>query len=214
MNGLSPYWKEEGGISILADGFLGFVVDHSYMKAEPTGKYIDSYQIICSKGLDFIALAVRTKIRLVYQAGVWGTFFSPSYARRTMKSMYDKAVSIVMSIKQEVAGDAPMLSAMELSESVGREKHFLYAPIHSYGMDALIGNIDFSYAKCGGKEAYLLNSEDIIYAMSVARDSGFWPIVLPPVKHKEARFLSLPLGAVPGFLQGMRFYSESVRGGQ
>jgi hypothetical protein len=207
---MSPYWREEDGISILPDGFLGFVINYAFVAAEPDSKLIDSYQIIHSANLDYLALAVRTKIRLTYSGSIIKTFFLPSYARSQMKKIYNRALSRVILLKEEIAGPAEFLSARTVAESIGREKHFLYTPIRG-DINSLIGKVDFSYAKFKGGDAFLINADNIIYAMGATYDSGFWPVVLPRALNNQAKFLNLPLGAVPRFFSGLNFCAEGSK---
>lgn len=213
---LSPYWKEEEGISILSDGCLGFVFDakyfkHGYGKSGPADKNISSCQTIHNEFLDSTIVAVKTNIRLEYAGNNLKTFLWPEYARYRMKRIYDDAFEKVMRLKGQIADAPDLLSAMHLSQIVATKKYFLYIAAKKKSAYDLIGEMDFSYARCGNRESILINSDNIISDMSICYNLGFWPVVLPAkVFQKQVRFLSLPLGADPSFLFRMGLFAGNV----
>lgn len=208
---ISPYWKEEEGISILADGYLGFVFDSKYSKGEPVNKDIRSFQTIHNEFLDSTIVAVKTNIKLDYRGNSFRTFLSTSYAMDSMKIIYDDAIGKAMKLKDQIT-DAPyLLSAREIANLVATKKYFLYAAAKKNTIGDLIGKLDFSYAKCGNSEAILINSDNIVIDMSVCYDLGFWPVALPAkVFQHQVRFLCLPLGAEPCFISSMRLFAGSI----
>lgn len=213
---LSPYWKEEEGISILSDGCLGFVFDAKYLKegcskSGPADKNISSFQIIHNEFLDSTIVAVKTNIRLEYAGNSLKTFLWPEYARDRMKRIYDDAFEKVMRLKEQIADAPDLLSAMQLSQVVATKKKFLYIAAKKNSAYDLTGEMDFSYARCGNRESILINSDNIIIDMSICYNLGFWPVVLPAkIFQKQARFLSLPLGADPRFLFRMGLFAGNV----
>ncbi len=213
---LSPYWKEETGISILSDGCLGFVFDAKYIKEDcwksgPADKDISSCQTIHNEFLDSTIAAVKTNIRLEYEGNSLKTFLWPEYARERMKKIYDAAFEKVMRLKEQIADAPDLLSAMQLSQIVATKKFFLYIAAKNNNVDDLTGEMDFSYARCGKRESILINSDNIIADMSICHNLGFWPVVLPAkVFQKQARFLSLPLGADSSFLFRMGLFAGNV----
>ncbi len=213
---LSPYWKEEEGISILSDGCLGFVFDAKYLKegcgkSGPADKNIISFQIIHNEFLDSTIAAVKTKIRLEYVGNSLKTFLWPEYARVRMKSIYDDAFEKAILLKEQIADVPDLLSAIQLSQIVATKKYYLYIATKKNSVYDLAGKMDFSYAICGNRESILINSDNIIADMSICYNLGFWPVVLPAkVFQKQARFLSLPLGSDPGFLFRMGLFAGNV----
>jgi len=214
---ISPYWKEEEGISILSDGCLGFVFDSKYLKRGfgkrvPADKNISSCQTIHNEFLDSTITAVKTKFILEYAGNSLKTFLWPEYARDKMKRIHDDAFEKAMHLKEQIA-DAPcLLSAIQLSQIVATKKYFLYIAAKNNSIYDLTGKMDFSYARCGNRESILINSDNIITDMSLCYNLGFWPVVLPAnVFQKQARFLSLPLGADPGLLFRMGLFSGNVK---
>ncbi|HKN18502.1 MAG TPA: hypothetical protein VJW95_01800, partial [Dissulfurispiraceae bacterium] len=110
---ISPYWKEEEGISILSDGCLGFVFDTKYLKggcgkSVPSDKNISSCQTIHNEFLDSTITAVKTNIKLEYAGNSLKTFLWPEYVRDKMKKIYDDAFEKTMHLKEQIA-DAPYL---------------------------------------------------------------------------------------------------------
>lgn len=208
---ISPYWKEEEGISILADGYLGFVFDSKYSKGEPVHKDIRSFQTIHNEFLDSTIVAVKTNIKLGYQGNSFRTFLSTSYAGDRMKIIYDDAMDKVMKLKDQITNASYMLSAKEISSLIATKKYFLYAATKKNTIDGLISKLDFSYAKCGNNEAILINSDNIVIDMSICYNLGFWPVALPAnVFQGQVRFLCLPLGAEPCFLSKMGLFAGSI----
>ncbi len=208
---ISPYWKEEEGISILADGHLGFVFDSKYLKSDPVNKNISSYQAIQNEFFDSTIIAVRTNIALEYAGRNIKTFLYPSYVMDRMKTIYDDALCKVMHLKDQITDAPELLSARELSHIVATKKFFLYIAVKKNSIYDLIGKIDFSYAKCGNRESILINSDNIVIDMSICYNLGFWPVVLPTkVFQKQVRFLSFPLGADPHLLSRMGLFAGNI----
>ncbi|HKN18825.1 MAG TPA: hypothetical protein VJW95_03435, partial [Dissulfurispiraceae bacterium] len=136
----------------------------------------------------------------------------PSYVRDRMKRIYDHAFEKVMHLKEQIADAPELLSATQLSQIVATKKYFLYISAKKNGIYDLTGEMDFSYARCGNRESILINSDNIIADMSTCYKLGFWPVVLPAnVFQKQARFLSLPLGADPGLLFRMGLFTGNVK---
>ena|GEM_PF-3206454 len=213
---LSPYWKEEEGVSILSDGCLGFVFDAKYLrercgKSWQANKNISSFQTIHNEFLDSTIAAVKTNIRLEYTGNGIKTCLWPEYARHRMKSIYDDAFQKVMRLKEQIADAPDLLSAMQLSQIVATKKYYLYIAVKKNSLYDLAGEMDFSYARCGVRESILINSDNIVADMSICYKLGFWPVVLPAkVFQKQARFLSLPLGADPRFLFRMGLFAGNI----
>ncbi len=213
---LSPYWKEEEGISILSDGCLGFVFDAKHLKegwgkSGPADNNISSCQTIHNEFLDSTIAAVKTNIRLEYAGNSLKTFLWPEYARDRMKRIYDDAFEKAMRLKEQIADTPELLSAIRLSQIVATKKYFLYIAAKKNSIYALKGKMDLSYAKCGNRESILINSDNIVTDMSICYNLGFWPVALPAkVFQKQARFLSLPLGADPRLLFRMGLFAGNV----
>lgn len=209
---LSPYWKEEEGIAILADGFLGFVFDSRYPgRTEPDYKYISSYQTIHNEFFDSSIVAVKTNIRLDYEGNVFKTLLWQSYAENRMKKIYDEAFEKIRHLKEQLTDAPELLSAIHLSGIVATKKYFLYITVRKGAVCELKGKMDFSHARCGDKESILINTDNIVADMSLCYNLGFWPVILPGwTFQKQARFLSLPLGADPGFLEGMGLFTGYI----
>ncbi|MBF0560100.1 MAG: hypothetical protein HQL08_15120 [Nitrospirae bacterium] len=209
---LNPYWKEEEGISILADGYLGFVFDSKYLgSSEPDYASISSYQTIHNEFVDSAIVAVKTNIRLEYKGNWFKTFLWPSYVRGRMNKIYEDAFEKVRHLKQQMTDAPELMSAIQVSSIVATKKYFLYITARKNGVCELKGKMDFSYARCGDKESVLINTDNVVTDMSICYNLGFWPVVLP-VKafQKQARFLSLPLGADPIFLGGMGLFTGNI----
>jgi len=213
---LSPYWKEEEGISILSDGCLGFVFDAKYLKewsgkSLAADKKINSYQTIHNEFIGSTIVAVKTNIRLEYAGNSLKTFLWPAYARERMRTIYDDAFEKVMRLKEHIADAPDLLSAIQLSQIVATKKYFLYIAAKKSSVYDLTEKMDFSYARCGNRESIVINSDNIITDMSICYNLGFWPVVLPAkVFQKQARFLSLPLGADSRFLFRMGLFAGNV----
>jgi hypothetical protein len=208
---ISPYWKEEEGISILSDGCLGFVFDSKYLKKEPIDENVRSYQVINNEFVDSSITAVKTDIRLEYAGNSLKTFFWPSYVRDRMKRIYDHAFEKAMHLKEQIADAPELLSAMQLSQIVATKKYFLYVAARKNSIYDLKGKMDFSYARCRKRESILINTDNIVMDMSICYNMGFWPVALPAkVFNKQARFLSLPLGADPSLLSRMGLFAGNI----
>jgi hypothetical protein len=208
---ISPYWKEEDDVSILADGYLGFVFDSSRLKTEPVDSNISCYQTFYNEFLGSAYAAVKTNIRLEYAGNIIKTFLWPSYCRETMKRIYDNALEKVMSLKDQLTDAPDLVSAEKFSRIVATKKYFLYIAAMKNSVCSLTGAVDFSHAKCGDRESILINSENIIADMSVCYSLGFWPVLLPSaIFQRQARFLSLPLGADPDLLARMGLFTGKV----
>lgn len=209
---LNPYWKEEEGIAILADGFLGFVFDSRYPgRSEADHKYISSYQTIHNEFVDSSIVAVKTNIRLEYEGNMFKTLLWRSYAVNRMKKIYEAAFEKVRNLKEQLTDAPELLSAKDLSNIVATKKYFLYITVRKSDVFELKGKMDFSHARCGDKESILINTDNIVTDMSLCYHLGFWPVILPGgTFQKQARFLSLPLGADPGFLEGMGLFAGYI----
>jgi len=209
---LSPYWKEEEGISILADGYLGFVLDSKSVGSDERDyRCISSYQTIHNEFVDSSIVAVKTKIRLEYEGNVFKTLLWPSYVRSRMEKIYKDAFKKARHLKEQITDATELLSAMQISNIVGTKKYFLYITARKSGVCDLKGKMDFSYARCGDKESILINTDNVVMDMSICYNLGFWPVVLPAKAfQKQARFLSLPLGADPHFLEWMGLFVGNV----
>lgn len=212
MKGLTPYWTEERGISLLADGYLGFVFRYDDMIREPSGRDIHSFQIIHNDFMEQPIGAVRTNIRVEYKGSMVKTFLSPSYAAETMRAIGERAMERVMSIKREVCGEGELLSAQEVASGVGRKRHFIYVSAYSGEVEDLIGEVDFSYARCGEQTAWIMNADHLVPAMALCHERRFWTVALPvKVFDRQMRFLSLPLGAISSLLSDLKLFSRSIQ---
>ncbi|MFO0753541.1 MAG: hypothetical protein U0411_09490 [Thermodesulfovibrionales bacterium] len=212
MNSLTPYWCEEGGIAILADGYLGFVFRYDDMLKEPSGRDIQSFQVIHSAALEEPIAAVRTNIRVAYRGSLIKTFLSSSYASETMQATGRKAMEKAMGIKEELCGGSRLLSAKEVASKVAAKKYFLYVSASSGDIGALIHKVDFSFSWSGKGAACIVNTDHLAPAMSLCHDLRFWTVALPlRIFDCQIRFLSLPLGAIPSLLSEMRLFLRSFR---
>lgn len=212
MERLTPYWCEVSGIALLADGYLGFVFPYDEMIKEPGGRDIHSFQIIHTGLLERPIAAVRTNIRVGYKGGMIKTFLSSSYAEESMRAAGEKSVERVMSIKQDICGECALLSAQEVALKVAGKRYFLYVSAHSGDVADLIGQLDFSFARCGGRTACLINTDHCAPAMTLCHELRFWTVALPrKVFDRQMRLLSVPLGAISSLLEEMRLFSRSIQ---